>query len=285
MSLKAPVDQYIKIKGINTRFWSMGDEGASVILIHGIGCYIEMWENNIEALSHNHRVYAIDLAGFGRSDKPTAQYSFPFLTHFVLDFMDMLNIKRASLVGNSMGGGISLQIAIQFPDIVDKLILVDSAGLGKDVSIVLRLASIPLIGELLTRPSRKGTYRFMKECVYDPSILTNDVIELGYRITSLPNAQKAFLKTLRSSCEFGGMNKMVLGTFLEHLHKITAPTLVVWGQQDKIIPVDLAHVAEKRIPNAKLHIFDPCGHFPQIERSEEFNNLVLDFLKGKGAVA
>ena len=128
MSVKIPEDQYIEVAGINTRFWSMGDEGSSVILIHGIGCYIEMWENNINVLSQNHRVYAIDLAGFGYSNKPAVPYSFPYFTQFVVDFMKTLNIERASLIGNSMGGGISLQIAIQFPDKVDKLVLVDSAG-------------------------------------------------------------------------------------------------------------------------------------------------------------
>ena len=280
MSVKIPEDHYINVKGINTRFWSMGDEGSAVILLHGIGCYIEMWEKNIDALSQHHRVFAIDLVGFGRSDKPMAPYSFPFLTQFTLDFMKALNIERASLIGNSMGGGICLQIAIQFPDKVDKLVLVNSAGLGKEMTILLRLASLPLIGELLTRPSRKGTYRFMKECVYDPSILTDDWIERAYQMASLPSTHKVFLKMLRSCVDFDGLNKKLLGTVLDSFSKITLPVLVIWGRQDNILPVVHAYTAVKRIPNAELHVFDPCGHLPQIECPEEFNALILEFLKG-----
>jgi pimeloyl-ACP methyl ester carboxylesterase len=181
-----------------------------------------------------------------------------------------------------MGGGISLQIAIQYPDKVDKLVLVDSAGLGKELTIQLRLASLPIIGDLLTRPSRKRTFRFLKECVYDPSLLTDNFVERGYQIASLPGVQKAFLTTLRSCVGFGGLNNKLLGTFLDYLSNISVPVLIVWGLQDRILPVARAHVAAERIPNAKLHIFNPCGHFPQIERPEEFNTLILEFLKGAG---
>ena len=118
----------------------------------------------------------------------------------------------------------------------------------------------------------------MKECVYDPSKLTDDWIDRGYRIASLPGAQKVFLTTLRSCVDFGGIDKEVLKTFLDHLSNITVPGLVIWGQQDSIIPVAHAHVAAERMPNVEIHIIDSCGHFPQIEYPEKFNTLVLDFL-------
>ena len=279
MPVIIPEDQYIKVDGINTRFWSMGDEGPNVILIHGIGGYVEMWGNNIDILSQNHRVYALDLVGFGRSDKPDVPYSFAFLSKFVLNFMETLNIDRASLVGNSMGGGISLQLAITSPDKVDKLVLVNSAGLGKELTIMFRLASLPLIGWLLSRPSRKGVARVLKECVYDSSLVTDDFAERGYQIASLPGAHKAFLTALRSSVRLGGITENVLNTFFDNLHKINAPVLVIWGQQDRILPVAHARAAEEKIPNTVIHIFDPCGHMPQIERPQEFNTLVLEFLK------
>jgi 4,5:9,10-diseco-3-hydroxy-5,9,17-trioxoandrosta-1(10),2-diene-4-oate hydrolase len=278
MSLEIPEDQYTKVDGINTRFWSMGDAGPNVILIHGIGGYVEMWENNIERLSQNYRVYAMDLAGFGRSDKPNVPYSFPFLSKFVLGFMEALGIDRASLIGNSMGGGISLQVALQSPDKVDKLVLVNSAGLGKELTIMFRLASLPLIGGLLSRPSRNGVRKILRECVYDKSLISDDFAERGYRIATVPGAHKAFLIALRSSVTIGGLTTKVLNSFLDKLHTIQAPTLVIWGRQDRILPVAHAHVAEEKIPEATIHIFDPCGHMPQIERPEEFNTLVLNFL-------
>ena len=153
------VDKYIKVKGINTRYWEKGNEGTDLILIHGIGSYMETWENNVEFFSQNHRVFVLDLPGFGRSDKPDVQYSFPYFTQFVLDFMDAQGIERASLVGNSMGGGISQHVAIQAPDRVTKLVLVNSTGFSKRLTILFRVSSLPLIGELLSRPSRKGTRR------------------------------------------------------------------------------------------------------------------------------
>jgi len=276
-----PKDQYMKVNGINTRFWSMGEAGTSVILIHGIGGYVEMWENNIESLSQKHRVYALDLPGFGRSDKPNIPYSFPFISKFVLDFMEALEIERASLIGNSMGGGISLQVAIQFPDKVDKLVLVNSAGLGKELTIMFRLASLPLIGWLLSRPSRKGVRKILHECVYDKSLITDDFAERGYQIAALPGAHKAFLIALRSSVTLGGLTEEVLNIFLDKLHTIQAPTLVIWGRQDRILPVSHAHVAEEKIPHSEIHIFDRCGHLPQIEHPEEFNTLVLNFLQSQ----
>ena len=271
-------DKYIKVQGINTRYWVNGNEGTDLILIHGIGSYMEAWENNVEFFSQNHRVFVLDLPGFGRSDKPVVQYSFPYFSQFVLDFMDAQGIERASLVGNSMGGGVSQHIAVQAPDRVAKLVLVNSAGFSKDLTILLRVSSLPLIGELLSRPSRKGTMRILKECVYDPSLITDDMVELGYQIVSQPGATKAFLATLRSTIKFTGLTKKVLRSFTDNFNSIKAPTLVIWGQQDRILPVSGANVAEKGIPNTTVHIFDPCGHMPQIERPEEFNTIVENFL-------
>lgn len=272
------IDKYIKIKGINTRYWEEGNVGSDVILIHGIGSYMETWENNVEFFSKNHRVFVLDLPGFGRSDKPVVQYSFPYFAQFVLDFMDTQGIEKASLIGNSMGGGISQHVAIQAPDRVAKLVLVNSAGFSKNLTILLRVSSIPLLGELLSRPSRKGTLKVLKECVYDPALITDEMVELGYQIVSQPGATKAFLSTLRSTVKFSGLKNEVLRSFTDNFSSIKAQTLIIWGQQDRILPVSGAIVAEQGISNATVHIFDSCGHMPQIELPEEFNTIVENFL-------
>ena len=278
MSTQTPQDQYIKVGQINTRFWALGDEGTIVLLIHGLGGSVEDWMVNINALAEHHRVYAMDLVGSGHSDKPSAPYSFSYLAQFANNFMEAQNIDRASLIGHSMGGGVSLQFTIQFPDKVEKLVLVNSAGLGKEVTFLLRLLTLPIVGELLTRPSRKGTANFLKECVHDPALVTEELVELGYSLAALPGAQKSFLSTVRAGCNFRGMREDALRSIVDNLATITAPTLIFWGQQDRILPVAHAHVAEERIPNVRLHIFDTCGHLTQLERSEEFNALVLEFL-------
>jgi len=277
-SIQTPEDQYTKVGQINARFWFLGDEGTTVILLHGIGASVESWITNINSLAQNHRVYAIDLVGFGYSDKPSVPTTFSYGAQFVKDFMETQHIGRATLVGNSLGGGVTLQFAIQFADRVEKLVLVASGGLGKEVNLLLRMASLPLIGELLTRPSRKGTSRLLRQCIYDPALVADDLVELFYRLAALPGAQESFLSTLRAAFNFWGMRADLIRSTVDNLATIAAPTLIVWGQQDRILPVAHAYVAEKRIPNARLHIFDACGHLPQLERPNEFNAVVLEFL-------
>jgi pimeloyl-ACP methyl ester carboxylesterase len=177
-----------------------------------------------------------------------------------------------------MGGGVALQFAIQFPAKVEKLVLANSAGLGRKLAFFLRLVTLPLIGELLTRPSRKGTVWSLKQCVYDPTVLSEELIESSYNLAALPKAQKNFLSTLRACSNLRGQRSDSILSIVDNLASITAPTLIIWGQQGRILPAAHAHVARGRIPKAELHILNSCGHLPQLECSEEFNTLVLEFL-------
>jgi 4,5:9,10-diseco-3-hydroxy-5,9,17-trioxoandrosta-1(10),2-diene-4-oate hydrolase len=278
MSIQAPQDQFIKIGQINTRFWALGDEGTTVVLFHGLGGSVEDWILNINTMAEHHRVYAIDLVGFGRSDKPSVPYSFSYLAQFVNDFMEAQNVDQANLIGHSMGGGVTLQFAIQYPDKVQKLVLLASGGLGRELYLPFRLCTLPLIGEWLTRPSRKGVAQLLNDCVHDPALVTDEWVELGYQLAALPGAQEAILSALRANCNLRGLRGDVTHIILDTLPNITAPTLIVWGEQDRIVPVAYAHVAEKDIPNSRLHIFDACGHIPHMEHAEEFNALALEFL-------
>jgi 4,5:9,10-diseco-3-hydroxy-5,9,17-trioxoandrosta-1(10),2-diene-4-oate hydrolase len=242
MSLPTPQDQYIKVGQINTRFWALGDRGTPLVLIHGIGASVEDWIFNIHALAEQHRVYALDLVGFGHSDKPAAQYTATYQAQFVKDFMEAQNIDHANLIGHSMGGGIALQFVIHFPHMVQKLVLLDSAGLGKELYLPFRLCTLPLLGEWLTRPSRKGTAQLLNDAVYDPALVTDDWVELGYQLSALPGAQGSILSALRSGCNLRGMRDDVVRDIVDNLAGITAPTLIIWGQQDAIIPGAYAQV-------------------------------------------
>jgi pimeloyl-ACP methyl ester carboxylesterase len=117
--------------------------------------------------------------------------------------------------------------------------------------------------------------------VYDSTLITDELVEFGYSLAALPGAQDSLLSMVRTLGNIRGMREDVLRSIVDNLTNITAPTLIFWGQQDRILPVTYAHVAERKIPDAQLHIFDSCGHFPQIERPEEFNSLVLKFLDGE----
>jgi 4,5:9,10-diseco-3-hydroxy-5,9,17-trioxoandrosta-1(10),2-diene-4-oate hydrolase len=273
-----PEDKYINASGINTRYWSMGEQGGSFLLVHGFGASVEIWQHNMSALSTDHRVYALDLVGFGHSYKPNITYTPSTFIRHLDTFITAMNIERLNLVGLSMGGGISIMYTLAYPEKVDKLILVDSAGLGKELILSMRLMSLPIIGELMTKPSRKMAYLFFKPAVLDSRILKGEFTETYYRLFSLPGAQQAMLKVLRSVCTIFGPRKDALQNTMFNLDKITAPTLIIWGKQDAVLPVKHAYFAKERIPNAHLHIFEQCGHMPNFEKPEEFNRVVSEFL-------
>lgn len=273
-----PGDQYITVDDLSIRYWSAGRGPSSVILLHGLGGYVENWQKNVACLAQNHRVVALDLPGFGRSDKPDIQYSIPYWTAFVQKFMRALKIDRAVLLGASMGGAIALQFALRYPQQVERLILSASAGLGKEVALFLKILSLPILGEWLSRPSRNGSEQFWKEMVFDRVKITPTLIDKDYEVSAIPGAQQSFLRALRSLVNIQGLRKEEIDPILGRLEEIQTPTLILWGAQDRVLPVACAQNAVKRFPNARLHVFDPCGHLPNYERADEFNTLVADFL-------
>lgn len=277
MYTPTPQDQYIKVGSVKTRYWQLGEAGKTVILLHGGGGSVEFWLYNVGALAQHHRVYAVDMVGSGRSDKPPASYSLTYQAQFIKDFMAALSIESTTLIGNSMGGGVALQFALMFPQKVEKLVLVDSLGLGKEIAIAIRLATLPFVVKLL-RPSRSMIAPMLKQNFYDSTLIPAEWIELRYPIFALPDRKQALLALARTNFGVFGVRRQVFSSIVTQLPSITAPTLIVWGKQDRILPITHAHIAAKALPNARLHIFDPCGHHPHLERPKEFNALVLEFL-------
>lgn len=273
-----PQDCYVRVGSVNTRYRTQGTEGSPVLLMHGIGSSLEDWAANIAPLATRHRVYALDLVGNGRSDKPDAEYSLPYFGDFVADFLRTQGIDRVSLVGNSMGGGVALDVAIRYPQLVDRLVLVDPGGLGREVTILFRLLTLPLIGERLARPTLKGTEQFLQSFVYDPALITPELVQFQYELACLPGALEALLSTLRRNVNLLGLKPGVVRHYVANLNRVTSPTLVIWGREDKTLPVAQAEVARKGIPNAQVHILEKCAHVPMIERPAEFNELVSKFL-------
>ncbi len=271
-------DHYVKVGPINTCYWSLGSEGTAVLLLHGLGGCKENWRCNISSLAGSHQVYAVDLVGFGLTDKPLATYSLPYFTQFIHDLMDALNIARASLIGNSLGAGIALNYVLHHPDRVNKLVLVDSGGLGKACHPMLRLMTLPILGELLKRPGRQGARQVGQLCFHNPQLIAEEDVELHYQRSLLPGAQAALLSTARALIDLGGARDSVVRPIVDGLHTIAAPTLIIWGKEDRVLPVSHAQVAKEHIPNAQILVFEQCGHTPQMECPDKFNAAVLGFL-------
>ncbi len=281
MSGNLPEDRYVKVGNLNTRFWAAGDKGTAILLIHGLGGSVENWQPNIDAFAEKFRVYALDLPGFGRSDKPDVPYSVPYLAEFIPEFLAAQGIKKASVVGNSLGGAIAVHLASAYPDMVEKLVLVDPAGFGTESHILLRLISVPSLGEILVRPSRKGTTKVLTALFYDPSVVTKEMVEVGFEIACLPGYSRSFLATARSVLTIRGTKGAFVKSTLERSRQVRCPTLVIWGKEDRLLPLEHGYKAVGAIPEARLHLFDACGHCPQIEQADAFNVTVLPFLRAE----
>jgi pimeloyl-ACP methyl ester carboxylesterase len=278
MTIRAPEDHYINAGGLRTRFWDLGAGKPPVVLLHGLGASAEVWLHNIDALAVNHRVVVPDLAGFGLSARPSPAFSPLDYTAFLDDFMTALNIEHASLVGQSLGGAIALKYALQFPEKVEKLVLADCAGFGREVIWTLRLMSLPWIGEAVSYPTRAGVRLFFTLAVRNPAVVTGDFLDFYYGLFTRPGFQAFLLKIVRMLVDFRGARKEILAPLMEKLHDIGQPALIVWGEKDRVFPVAHARFGREQMANATLYIMQECGHIPNLERPDEFNRVVRDFL-------
>jgi pimeloyl-ACP methyl ester carboxylesterase len=272
-------DCFVEVNGLRIRYRCAGEHGSVLVLLHGIGRTLEDWSENMLALGRSYRVFAVDFPGCGFSDKPVLPYVTPFLAGFVRDFLRALGIERVTLIGNSMGGGISLEFSALFPELLERLVLVAPAGMGPKGAQFLGLCSIPVFGEVISRPSRLGSKRALEFLFADRSMMTEARAARDFELSSQPGATRAFLKMLRFMANRHGAKPAFYNRSLENASNVRVPTLIIWGVQDQILPVEYGPVAERIIPGSRLQIYDPCGHFPMLERAQDFNALLLEFLE------
>jgi 2-hydroxy-6-oxonona-2,4-dienedioate hydrolase len=255
-----PPEKTAVIYGQNIRYFEAG-QGPTVVLLHGLGSVKEVWLPNIGALSAKYHVYAIDQIGFGHSDKPLLDYKIGTWVDSLQAFMQSQNISKATLVGNSLGGWIALDFAVQHPELVDKLVLVDAAGLtwGQSVPVVdLNPSSIP------------ETRALLESLFYNKKMVSDEFVQNVFANHMRNNDGYTIQRTLAGFAQAPFED--------QKLKSVRAPTLVIWGRQDELIGVDRAEKFNAGIAGSKLVIFDQCGHVPQIEKAEEFNKALLDFL-------
>jgi pimeloyl-ACP methyl ester carboxylesterase len=240
--------------------------GPVVVLLHGLGGNSSNWAFNISALSAKYRVIAPDQIGFGRSDKPLINYRVGTYADFLDKLLDGLNVERATLVGNSMGGWIAALYAVKYPKRVERLVLVDAAGFAPPKDLDLSTLSG-------LNPSTREQARYLAGLVFfNPLFKTDAAVDatLAARISAGDGY------TIQSLVESIRRNEDMLDG---KLSAVKQPVLIIWGRDDGLTP--LAREGEKfkkEIPSAQFVVFDQCGHVPQVERAAEFNAAVLKFL-------
>ncbi len=252
----------------------------TLVLIHGMAGSSRTWRDVMGPLSRTHRVLAPDLLGHGQSEKPSGDYSLGALASGVRDLMAHLGIDRATLVGQSLGGGVVMQFAYQFPERCERIVLVSSGGLGREVSWMLRLLSVPgadlvlpVVAPAFVATQGNSVSRWLR----DRGIKAPRVAEMWQAYASLaePENRSAFLRTLRAVVDPGGQAVEAS----DRLYLIDGmASLIIWGDDDHIIPVEHAQAAHAAMPGSRLEVFDGVGHFPQVEAPERFVEVLEDFL-------
>jgi pimeloyl-ACP methyl ester carboxylesterase len=263
----------VTVLGFKLHYLEAG-RGAPVVLLHGLGGDGSRWGPNIEPLAKDFHVFALDQIGFGESDKPLANYHTGMLAEFLVGFLKAAGIPKASLVGNSMGAGVALYTAVHYPDMVDRIVLADGGGYRSSAGAALAPTPEALRRrQLQNSVTRDETREFFRILFHDKSLVTEKMVDEQLTL----RLRAAFTITkMQEAGERGSLSE-------QEVRGVKAPTLVVWGKYDELANPAGAERLEKAIPGARKVIIDNCGHMPQLERADEFNRLVRNFLLGTGA--
>ena len=257
-----------------------------VLLLHGIAHSSRAWATTIPALARTHDVIALDLPGCGLSDKPRTDYSLGAQAAAVRYVLDALKVRRVTVVGHSLGGGVGMTFAYTYPERVGRMALVSSGGLGKEIHPLFRLATLPLAPEWVMRAAFAPSFRLPRNLVvtglantgrspfyYKGGDHYDEIAELLLPMED-PAAQRAFLGMLRSASNVAGQAISAL----DRIGSAACPALVIWGREDAVFPVAHARQAARLVPGCRLEVFPRCGHFPQLEAPGRFIAVLTDWL-------
>jgi pimeloyl-ACP methyl ester carboxylesterase len=262
--------------------YRIAGEGPAIVLIHGITGSSEQWRHVMPLLADRFTVIAPDLMGHGKSDKPRGDYSLGSHATGVRDLMVALGHPTATVLGHSLGGGIAMQMSYQFPERTERLVLVSSGGLGREVNPLLRAATLP--GSELVLPLLSN--RHVRSVGLAGAGLLgrlgfragSDLAEMatGHNSLADPETRHAFLDTLRSVVDYRGQR--VTATDKLYL-AADMPSLIIWGRRDPMIPVEHAGEGHRAMPGSRLEVFDDAGHFPQLDEPLRFARVLGGFVE------
>ena len=268
--------EFVEIDGMQVHFRDQGlaTDSLPIVLIHGTGTSLHTWESWVNELKNNHRIITLDLPAYGLTGpNKTGDYSQDFYVNFMENFLSKLNIKRCVLGGNSLGGSITWAFALEHPERVGKMILVDAGGypmVSKSVPIAFQIARMPIVGNLFKYilPYAVIEKSLQNVYVHDDRI-TPELIERYYDLASRTGNRKAFLDRMKSSIKNDNYLK---------IKTLTMPTLIIWGKEDGLIPLNVAEKFHKDLPNDTMIVFKDLGHTPMEEDPMKTVKAVKDFL-------
>jgi pimeloyl-ACP methyl ester carboxylesterase len=280
--MAVPEMRTVRIHGYRRAFYTAGD-GPVLLLLHGIGMDHRTWLPALPALSRHFTVIMPDLLGHGASDKPRADYSIPGFANGMRDLLTVLGISRATVVGHSMGGGVAMQFAYQFPERTERVVLVSSGGLGRSVNPLLRVLSLPLADKAMAAATLPGVRHVatgaMQSLHRSGLPWTEDFSALAeiYGEMADPDTRRAFLHVLRGVIDMHGqVVNMIDRAYLAR----DMPTMIVWGEKDIVIPVKHAWAAAQLLPGSRLEVLPHVGHVPHEDAPLRFAEVVVDFVQG-----
>jgi pimeloyl-ACP methyl ester carboxylesterase len=266
----------------HTVSYRIAGRGPALVLLHGIAGSSQMWEELIPTLAEHFTVIAPDLLGHGKSSKPPTEYSMGAYASNVRDLLTVVGHTRVTLVGHSLGGGVAMQFCYQFPEMSERLVLVSSGGLGREVHPILRLAAVPGAEWVLPKLCSANLRKFVDGGAKIAGRLglrtATDLREVWRSYVSLfdADARQAFIYTVRTAVDIGGQR----ATALDRLYLASQiPTLIIWGAQDRMIPVQHGRDAHAAIEGSQLEVFSDAGHFPQLESPLRFISVLVAFMR------
>jgi pimeloyl-ACP methyl ester carboxylesterase len=276
-------ERNVEVDGLPIRYLEAGT-GPPLVLLHGAGDNSLDWQWVMPALAATHRVFAPDLPGSPDSSRPAADYSPAFFERFVAAFVDALDIGRATFVGNSLGGLIALRLALSEPTRVTALVLVDSAGLGREVNPAFTSVNVPDLSEAAipfwrTPPGayQRAWGRTALLFAHPPGSVPREWLTEQCRLALSPGYLEAHLSVLRAVVDPGGQREVLL----DRLPHLEIPTLVVWGTRDRVFPHSQARAAVAHLPEGSLALIPDCGHMPHVECPDRFLAALGEFIGGR----
>ena len=259
--------------------YAVAGEGPPIVFLHGLGASCVTWQENIGPLSERFTVYTPDIPGHGDSVKLGVEYTVEAGVSFILGFLDAVGAQIAALAGSSMGGLIALQTALQHSERVSHLVLINTAGIGREIAGYLRVMSLPMLGEFLEGPTHRSAKAMMRLVFGPRKEYPEALFEELVRTRSLPGGRDAVLKSLRVGVNILGMKPE--HRLLHRLRELQMPLMIVWGALDLVFPPKHAQAAVEAAPGSQLLFFPNAGHWPHMEEAERFNAEVTAFLLGE----